>query len=38
MRHFVLHDAEMCAPTCIGFALGDLVYFWFAGQCRSGWS
>jgi hypothetical protein len=22
----------MCAPMCIGFAVGDLVYFWAAGQ------
>jgi hypothetical protein len=28
--HFALHFAEMCAPMCIGFAVGDLVYFWVA--------
>jgi hypothetical protein len=22
----------MCAPVCISFAVGDLVYFWAAGQ------
>lgn len=27
---FVLHFAEMCAPMCIGFAVGDLLYFWLA--------
>jgi hypothetical protein len=21
----------MCLPMCVGFAVGDLVYFWFAG-------
>jgi hypothetical protein len=30
--HFIRHFVEMCAPMCIGFALGDLVYFWAAGQ------
>src|SRR5687767_14074976 len=30
--HFVLHFLEMCAPMCIGFAVGDLVYFWAAEQ------
>lgn len=30
--HFVRHFLEMCAPMCIGFAIGDLVYFWAAGQ------
>ncbi|MGH3085009.1 MAG: hypothetical protein ACRDNP_13355, partial [Gaiellaceae bacterium] len=30
--HFLLHFLEMCAPMCIGFALGDLVYFWAAEQ------
>ena len=29
--HFVLHFVEMCAPMCIGFAVGDLLYFWLAG-------
>ena len=28
--HFVLHFFEMCMPMCIGFAVGDLVYFWVA--------
>jgi hypothetical protein len=30
--HFVLHFLEMCAPMCIGFAVGDLIYFWAAEQ------
>jgi hypothetical protein len=30
--HFVLHYFEMCVPMCVGFALGDLVYFWAAGR------
>jgi hypothetical protein len=29
---FVLHYFEMCAAMCVGFAVGDLVYFWAAGQ------
>jgi hypothetical protein len=29
--HFLLHYGEMCLPMCIGFAVGDLVYFWVAG-------
>jgi hypothetical protein len=29
--HFGVHYFEMCLPMCIGFALGDLVYFWAAG-------
>jgi hypothetical protein len=29
--HFALHYFEMCLPMCIGFAVGDLVYFWAAG-------
>jgi hypothetical protein len=29
--HFLRHYGEMCAPMCIGFAIGDLVYFWAAG-------
>lgn len=33
---FVRHYLEMCAPMCIGFALGDVVYFWAAAQ--SGYS
>jgi hypothetical protein len=28
--HFLRHYLEMCAPMCIGFAVGDLVYFWAA--------
>jgi hypothetical protein len=28
--HFVLHYVEMCVPMCIGFAVGDLVYFGIA--------
>jgi hypothetical protein len=28
--HFVLHFFEMCMPMCIGWAVGDLVYFWAA--------
>jgi hypothetical protein len=23
---------EMCAPMCVGFAIGDLIYFWAAGK------
>jgi hypothetical protein len=29
---FVLHFFEMCAPMCIGFAIGDLIYFWAASK------
>jgi len=29
--HFLLHYGEMCLPMCIGFVVGDLVYFWVAG-------
>jgi hypothetical protein len=29
--HFILHFFEMCAPMCIGFAVGDFIYFWAAG-------
>lgn len=29
---FALHYLEMCAPMCVGFAAGDLVYFWLAGR------
>jgi|SRR4051794_5748424 len=28
--HFALHFVEMCVPMCVGFAIGDLVYFWLA--------
>ena len=27
---FLRHYLEMCAPMCVGFAVGDLVYFWVA--------
>jgi hypothetical protein len=30
--HFALHFLEMCVPMCIGFAIGDLLYFGIAGQ------
>jgi hypothetical protein len=30
--HFAVHYFEMCLPMCIGFAVGDLVYFWAAGR------
>jgi hypothetical protein len=30
--HFMLHFLEMCAPMCIGFAVGDLVYFGAAAR------
>jgi hypothetical protein len=29
---FALHFLEMCAPMCIGFAVGDLIYFWATDQ------
>ena len=29
---FAMHFFEMCVPMCIGFAVGDLVYFWAADQ------
>jgi hypothetical protein len=25
---FLRHYGEVCAPMCIGFAVGDVVYFW----------
>ena len=28
---FVLHYFEMCIPMCIGFVVGDLIYFSIAG-------
>ena len=34
--HFALHFGEMCLPMCIGFAIGDLVYFWLAGEAGYG--
>lgn len=36
MGHFLRHYLEMCAPMCIGFAVGDLVYF--AAAARFGYS
>jgi hypothetical protein len=32
---FTLHFFEMCAPMCVGFAIGDLVYFWSADKVGS---
>src|SRR5215207_9974756 len=32
IAHFVVHFLEMCAPMCIGFVIGDIVYFWAAAQ------
>jgi hypothetical protein len=29
--HFVLHYLEMCAPMCVGFMVGDLLYLAVAG-------
>ena len=29
--HFIRHYFEMCVPMCIGFAVGDLLYFGAAG-------
>ena len=29
---FTLHFFEMCAPMCVGFAIGDLIYFWAADK------
>ena len=29
---FTRHYFEMCAPMCVGFAIGDLIYFWTAGK------
>jgi hypothetical protein len=34
--HFVLHFFEMCLPMCIGWAVGDLVYFAIADPLGSG--
>jgi hypothetical protein len=28
--HFRRHYGEMCLPMCVGFAAGDLIYFWAA--------
>jgi hypothetical protein len=33
--HFVLHFFEMCMPMCIGWAVGDIVYFALAAQLGS---
>jgi hypothetical protein len=27
LAHFVLHFLEMCMPMCVGWAVGDVVYF-----------
>jgi hypothetical protein len=32
LGRFALHFLEMCAPMCVGFAAGDLVYFWAANR------
>ena len=32
LGRFTLHFFEMCAPMCVGFAIGDLIYFWAAGK------
>ena len=29
---FCVHYVEMCAPMCVGFAIGDLLYFAVAGR------
>lgn len=29
---FALHFFEMCAPMCVGFVVGDAIYFWAAEQ------
>lgn len=29
---FLLHYIEMCVPMCVGFAIGDVVYFAVAGR------
>ena len=34
--HFALHFGEMCLPMCLGFAVGDAVYFWLAGLAGYG--
>jgi hypothetical protein len=33
--HFALHFFEMCMPMCIGWAIGDLVYFAIADPLGS---
>ena len=30
--HFIRHYGEMCIPMCVGFAIGDVIYFWVAGR------
>jgi hypothetical protein len=30
--YFVLHYFEMCIPMCLGFAVGDLIYFSIAAR------
>ena len=32
VARFARHYLVMCAAMCVGFALGDLVYFWVAGR------
>src|SRR5919201_529107 len=32
LGRFTLHFFEMCAPMCVGFAIGDLIYFLAAGM------
>src|ERR671937_2881108 len=32
LGRFTLHFFEMCAPMCVGFAIGDLIYFWAADK------
>ena len=31
IARFLLHYLEMCAPMCVGFAVGDLIYLSAAG-------
>ena len=35
LGRFVLHFFEMCLPMCIGWAVGDVVYFALAAQLGS---
>jgi hypothetical protein len=32
LGHFLRHYGEMCVPMCVGFAIGDILYFWVAGR------
>lgn len=32
LGHFVWHFLEMCLAMCVGFGVGDALYFWAAGQ------